>query len=129
MIDRLTYPDLVSFYKVTTTGYRGSKVILAEAGVNCFFLQNTGFSEGNFQEQTDSDAVCYPDPENSFIKEYKNRLEGMYIVTNITDEDQSQNWYKIISVSVNRDHLLENEIDNIECTLKKVSEIEIGGES
>jgi hypothetical protein len=129
MNDTLNYPDLVTFYKATTTGYRGSKVVTAEENVDCFFLQNTGFTEGGFQEQTNSDAVCYPNPKNSFIKNNKNRLEGMYIVTSITEEDKSQNWYKIISVTVNKDHLLENEIDNIECNLKKVSELEVGGES
>jgi len=129
MTDSLTYPDLVTFYKSASTGYRGSKVVVASENVEAFFLQNTGFTEGNFQEQTDSDAVCYPDPKNSFVKSNKNRLEGMYIVAPIDPDNAEMNWYKIVKVSVNKDHLLENEIDNIECNLKKVANIEIGGES
>lgn len=126
MSKALDYPDLVSFYKTEATGYRGNKISLAESNVAAFFLQNTGFTQDNLQEGITSDAVCYPDPDNSFVKEYGNRLEGMYILVTIFDDDTQNSWYKVISVTVNRDHLLKNEIDNIELQLKKSAGIEEG---
>ena len=117
----LTYPDSVTFYTATSSGYRGSKVAVEAEEIACFFLQNTGFVQGDKQEAIDSDAILYPDFEDTFIVDNANRLEGMYIVAPEFGGEADKSWYKIISCTINRDHLLNNQIDNIECLLTKVS--------
>lgn len=117
----LDYPDLVTFYSAVSNGYRGSKVAVEAEEIACFFLQNTGFVQGNNQEAVDSDAIMYPDFEEPFIVSNANRLEGMYVLSNQFGDETDKSWYKVISCTVNRDHLLNNEIDNIECRMMKTS--------
>ena len=120
---RLTYLDEATFVKVTTTGYGNNKVVQDQEVVPVIFLQSTGFAHVNNQDAITADAICYPDPENAFIIENANRLEGMYLLAPFFDGSNDEGWYKIESVSVNRDHLLTNTIDNIQCLLKKTRKI------
>ncbi len=117
----ITYKDTVTFYKPVSTGYRGTKVSTEQQDVPATFLQNTGITQSRFQTLANSDAVCYPDFTNSFIIDNANRLEGMYLTAKLFGVDESKSWYKVVSVNVNRDHLLGNNIDNIELLLDKVS--------
>ena len=87
--------------------------------VKATFLQNTGFLHTNNQDVIDSDAIVYPDELNAVVKSLANRLEGMYVIAALYGADEDESWYKITKVSVNRDHLLTNTIDNIQCLLKK----------
>lgn len=117
----LTYNEVVTFYKVASSGYRGKKNIVDSADVSCIFMQSTGFQSQNFQDTHNSDAICCPDFENDFIRENANRLEGMYILANMFSGDDDASWFKVESVDVNRDHLLNNEIDNLWLSLKKTT--------
>ena len=56
---------------------------------------------------------------DAFVVNNANRLEGMYIKAVLFGSDESESWYKIETVSVNRDHLLCNKIDNVEMALNK----------
>lgn len=120
---RLNYPDLVTFVEVQSDGYRGSKSIVEQEAVPVIFLQTTGFVSGNFQENVDADAICYPDPTNDFVISNNDRLEGMYILAPLFDVDNDKGWYKVTKVEISRDHLLGNVIDNIQCLLKKSHKI------
>lgn len=115
----LEYQDSPTFVKVTPGPYANDKVVIAQEVVPSTFLQNTGFSRANFQDAIDSDAVCYPDPNSQFIIDNFNRLEGMFIIEPLYGASDDAAWYKVIKVNVNRDHLLNNEIDNIRLLLKK----------
>jgi hypothetical protein len=115
----LKYPDTATFVRVDSSGYSGNKTSLQQVDIPVIFLQNTGFTRAGFQENIDADAICYPDFTHAFIKEQKNRLEGMYILAPLFDAADNDGWYKIESVTVNRDHLINNSIDNIELRLKK----------
>jgi hypothetical protein len=121
MCPSLDYPDLVTFYSAVSTGYRGSKVAVEAEDIPCYFLQNTGFAQGANQEAVTSDGICFPDFSNQFIVENFNRLEGMYILAQLFGGEANKSWFKITSVTINRDHLLTNEIDNIELNLKKTT--------
>lgn len=120
----ILYRDIARFYKLGSTGYANSKVVESSDEVLCVFLQNTAFLHTSNQDAIDSDGVLYPDINNSFVKENANRLEGMNVKVKMYGSVDSESWYKIINVSVNRDHLLENKIDNIECLLKKTRPVE-----
>lgn len=119
----LEYKDTATFVTVTSVGYGNKKQLVEEEDVNCTFLQSTGFVHSNYRDTLDSDAICYPDPNNTFVLENYYRLEGMYIKMNLYDSPDSISWYKVIGVSVNRDHLLENEVDNVLLNLKKTRPI------
>lgn len=120
----LDYKDTCTMVKVSSTGYGNKKVVVEQAVVPCIFIQNTSFVRIGFQENTDADAFCYPDPSSSFVIDNSYRLEGMYILEPLFDIDSEEGWYKVESTSVNRDHLLSNQIDNVQLTLKKTRRID-----
>jgi len=119
MNEPLDYQDSATFALVESTGYSASKEAVSQAEVAVIFVQNTGFDHQNFQDAVDSDAVCWPDISNYFVVANFNRLEGMYVLAPLYGSADEQSWYKVVDVTVNRDHLLGNTIDNIELRLKK----------
>ncbi len=120
---RLIHKDTVVFAEVTPTGYGNKKVVSGQFEVKGTFLQNTGFIHSNNQDLIESDAILYPNERDPYIKSYHNRLEGMYVIVALYGADQDVSWFKVTSVSVNRDHLLRNRIDNIMLTLKKTESL------
>ena len=119
----LDYKDSVVFTKVSPTGYGNNKTVDSEATVPCTFIQNTGQRHGNFSDAVESDAVVYPDPTDDFIVANYLRLEGMYVKAALFGASSDISWFKVESVTINRDHLLTNTIDNIELNLKKTSPV------
>lgn len=119
----MNYQDTATFIEVTSAGYSSNKVVVEQAEVPVIFLQNTSFQRTNSQEGVDSDAFCYPEPTDPFVTEHNYRLEGMYILAPLFDASDAEGWYKIVKVTINRDHLLGNQIDNVELALKKSSPI------
>jgi hypothetical protein len=120
----LDYKDTVQVVKTQKSldGY-GTEVISEIHDVQALFLSNTGWQHGNFRSEVTSDAEVYLDPEDTFVSENAYRLEGMYIVANRFGNDEGLEWYKITQVIVGEDKLLNNEIDNVNCQLKKSSEV------
>lgn len=119
----LIYKDTATFVKVSSTGYGDTKVASSQAEVSVIFIQNTQYNRSNNQDSVQADAVCWPDVNSTFIKNNYNRLEGMYILEPLYGAGDNASWYKITDVTINRDHLLENRIDNIELRLKKSTPI------
>lgn len=115
----LEYPDTATFYEVASSGYRNEKIIQESGSVRCIVIQSTGTITNRNQELVDADAILYPDPTDAFITEHFNRLEGMFVLAALFGAADADSWYKVETVTVNRDHLLNNEIDNIEVQLKK----------
>ncbi len=120
---QLTYPDTATFVKVSSAGYSTNKVVVSQEEIPVVFIQNTGFERTASQDGIISDAICYPDPENQFVCDNHKRLEGMYVLAPLFGADEDEGWFKVIKVLVNRDHLLGNQIDNIQVLLKKSSKI------
>lgn len=116
---RLNHKDTIVLVEVEATAYGNKKVVISQHEVKGTFLQNTGFSHSNNQDIIEADAIVYPNERDSFVLAKHNRLEGMYVIAMLYGSSQAQSWYKVTSVAVNRDHLLENRIDNIMLTLKK----------
>jgi len=119
----LVYNDTATFVEVRSNGYASSKVKYQQFDCAVIFVQSTNFRHANNQDQIDADAICYPDPSNSFIQALANRLEGLYILMPLFGASDDQSWYKVTRATVNRDHLLTNTIDNIELLLKKSENI------
>ena len=119
----LNYNEILTFYSVKSGEYANNKVLDQKADIPCIFVQATSFSHNAFRDNIDADAVCYPDFNQDFIRAYSNRLEGMYVLAPLFDIREERGWYKVIQCTINRDHLLGNEIDNIELLLKKTEKI------
>jgi hypothetical protein len=108
--------------KLRSDGY-ATDVIDEIVDIKGLFFSTTGIQHGDFKTSVRSDAQVYIDPTNDFVVNNSNRLEGMYVISNPFGEDVETAWYRIISVLIGQDKLLENEIDNISCLLKKTSEL------
>lgn len=119
----LDYNETMTFVVADSSGYKNTKAMTEQYAVDCIFIQNVNYSNSGNQATRDADAICFPDPTNQFIIDKYNRLEGMYVVASLFDSPEAMSWYRIDSVTVNRDHLLNNQIDNVECLLKKASPI------
>lgn len=120
---KLIYNDCATFVEVQSQGYSKNKLPKMYDNVPVIFIQNTGMNRTNFQDGITADAICFADPDNEFIKSKHYRLEGLYVLDPLFDISEDEAWYKIEGVTINRDHLLENEIDNIELRLKKTKKI------
>lgn len=116
---KLTHKDSIVFVVVSSTGYGNKKTVMEQHDVKGTFLQNTGFLHTNNQDIIDADAILYPNERDAFVMANHNRLEAMYVIAPMFGGDPAESWFKVTSVSVNRDHLLGNKIDNIQLTLKK----------
>ena len=117
------YNDEVTIYKVTSDEYGRKKIVTETENIPCIFLQGIKVVQSDKSETIDADAVMYPDPENEFVLDNSNRLEGMFIKAPLFGVDDDEGWYRISSVTVNRDHLLTNTIDNILCILTKSAKL------
>lgn len=120
---QLHYPDTATFVKVTPAAYSDNKVVEEQDCVPVIFLQDTGFDRSTFQEGVSADAVCFPDPSNEFVIDNHYRLEGMYILAPLFCVDDNEGWYKVTKVTIHRDHLLGNQIDNVQLLLKKTKPV------
>lgn len=123
MSDYLEYKETITLVKLAVNDDYGYDYIEEQERVPAIIEWNTGHEHANFQDAIVSDAIVYLDPENDYVIENSYRLEEFAVIIDLFDQDQSQAWFKITSATVARDHLLENQIDNVRCTLKKISEI------
>lgn len=115
----IPYRDTVTIYEVVPDEYGRSKDIASTSAVSAIFLQSIKIRQSGSQDTIDADAIVYLDPDDTYIQGKSYRLEGMYLRAPIYDSASGDNWYCIESVTVNRDHLLSNQIDNILCILSK----------
>ena len=116
MID---YKNQVTFVKVESGEYRNEKTMTEQQNVNCLLIKSDSFAQAGFREGKDADAILYVDPSNQFIQDNIASLEGLYVLSTVFGTE----WYRVGSYSVHKDHLLENEIDNIELVLKRTRAI------
>lgn len=119
----IKYQDTVTLVRTTPSGYGNTKVVVQQVDVPAIFIQDTNFQHTNGDDSITADAICFPDPTHAFVVENFNRLEGMYVIAPLFGQSDSVAWYKVSSVTVNRDHLLSNTIDNIELALTKSAAI------
>lgn len=122
---KICYLDTVTFYKVYSGGYGASKLVETSGEVDCLFSQSTGYGHSSNQDYIDSDAICYPNPQNAFLLANNYRLEGMYVLAPFFDVSNEYGWYKVTKVTINKDLLIENKVGNIELELKKTSKLDM----
>lgn len=119
----IDYPDIVKFVQTSINGY-GTETKVAEIEVPAIVVQNTGYNHSSNQDAIISDSVLYVDPDDAFVQANHFRLEEYQVVIPTFGGLEEDNYYKVISVQVSKDHLLCNDIDSVELLLKKVSNIQ-----
>lgn len=119
---KLIYTDTIILVDPVTDDY-GSEKIGRQETVKCLLGPARSFGQAGNQQVIDADMVMYINPEDTFVKEVNNRIEGMLVITSL-GESASDSWYRITSVNVARRNLLDNSTDNIQCNLKKTTEIQ-----
>ncbi|MEI7632356.1 MAG: hypothetical protein WCJ60_03465 [bacterium] len=82
------------------------------------FIKKAGIAHDNNTEGETSDATVYLLPTNTAVLANIDNLEGMYVIVTPFTEN---NWYRISHVNIAERKLLDNAIDNVYCSLKKVA--------
>lgn len=120
----LDYVDTIQLVttQLSSDGY-ASEQVLEVTDVPALFIANTGWAHAGNQSVVTSDAQMYIDPTNETVLEKFDRLEGMLVIAHPFGEDEAEAWYRITQVIIGQDKLLDNQIDNISCLLKKSTEI------
>lgn len=119
---RLDFKDQAVIYPVTSSGY-GDDVFGTPHTVPALYEQTTGFSHGNSQDAVSAASHIYLPGDDSFILENAGRLEGMILMVNPLGADDSQQYFRISSVTPARDILLGNQLQHVECNLTKTSRV------
>lgn len=112
--------DTVRLATTTSDGY-GDKSVTILTDVKSLFIQKSSVSHANNTDTELSDATVYLDATNEVVLANMFKLEGMYIIAQPFGQNMQDSWYKIKSVSVGQRKLLDNDVDNIHCTLQKVA--------
>lgn len=120
----LEYKDPVLLIETRQNAYGDNEISHIEH-LNGLFRQGNSQAEMGYVEALSTDAHIYLDIENEFVRANAFRLEGMYIVANLSNGRENQSWYKISSCIVGQRKLLGNEVNNIHCRLTKCSALEI----
>lgn len=118
----LEYQDTIRIVKTRVNGY-GDELLEDDAEVAVIFEQNTGWSHGGNQTAVTSTTRAFVDPDNEFVQENFQRLEGMLVIASPFGEAFGDAWYRITDVTPARDTQFDNVIDNIALTLKKTTAI------
>lgn len=120
----LDYKDIVTIVKtgLSSEGYT-TEYISETQSVPALFIANTGWLHNDNQDEVTTDAEVYLDPEDPYVVDNHNRLEGMLLIAKPFGQDSDESWYRIITVRVGVDKLLDNEINNVLCFLKKSTKI------
>lgn len=123
---RINLKDKVRIINAGVDGY-GDAITLESAEVRGAFFE--GLSS-NFKNDTDMieayDAHCYVDETADFVVSNSYRLEGMYLVANLYNDETSESWYKIRDVKLGITKMLDNSVNNCHVFLQKVDALDIG---
>lgn len=120
---RMPFSDTVTLYEVTYSEDYAKPTLSDGTSVAAAFEQTTGWQHADFQDAVTADARIYLDPDNTFLTSRAYRIEGLILKANLftgTDRDQ---YFEITSAAVIRDTLLGNDVQHVECDLKKVTDL------
>lgn len=118
----INYHDSALLLKIKSSGYKGKNEIVDQDDVPGIFVDSSGLSQANFQDGINADAVFYADPESEFMIKYNYEVNGFSLMLPSYD-GLGERWYMVTQVTVNKNHLLGDEIDNVELRLKKSSPV------
>lgn len=120
----LNYQDDVLLVETAPDDY-GDDGIKQVVPVKGLFVQGTSQNRANYVDTIGTDAHVYLDINNEFVLQNAFRLEGMYLVANIFDGEENQQWFKISTVKVGQRKLLGNEVNCVHCHLTKSTPLDL----
>lgn len=112
--------DRCRIVKTTTTEYNELIIEEEDDAIPCLFRFGLSSNQNNYVDNTGTDAHCYVDLNNDFIRKYEYRLEGLFLSFNRYGEDTI--WYKIARCIIGRTLLTENEDNCVHLFLSKIVE-------
>lgn len=115
----LCYKDTIKLVDMTHPNGFGDVTPVVLTDLACDFFQTTGSSHSNHVDIVNSDAHAYIDYNNPAVVSRAYRIEGMYIIANPFNAPETESWYRITTVRIGQDKLLQNKIDNVHIYLKK----------
>ena len=118
----ITLKDTVQLAETVSDGYGDKRVVVLDT-IPALFLQSTGSGHTSNADYIDSDAHVYLDHNNIELSSRGYRIEGMYIIANPFGSNMDASWYRIERVVVGQRKLLDNNIDNVHCFLRKVAKL------
>lgn len=116
---QLCFKDTVNIFKVRKDEY-GNDVPQSAVAVPALYEQVTGFEHGNNRDSVSSASRLYLPGDDEFVVENGQRLEGMVVQINPFGAEGSEQYFRISNVTPVRDILLCNEVQHVECDLRKV---------
>lgn len=118
----IVFKDTVQLAETVSDGYGDKRVVVLDT-IPALFLQSTGSGHISNADYIDADAHVYLDHTNDLLSSKGYRIEGLYIIANPFSADADDSWYRIERVVVGQRKLLDNNIDNVHCFLRKVAKL------
>lgn len=118
----IKYGDTVTLVKTREDGY-GKEIVDTVEDVPAVVEMNTGLAHAANQDAITSDATVYPDPSNAYVLANLKILEEMTVIIPLFGRTEGEQWFKVDSADIVRDHQLGNQIDNIRLSLTKTREL------
>lgn len=115
----LDFPETCRIYPTTVDSY-GRDVLGTPATVPCMYGQTTGYQHTDSQDAIAGTPWLALPGDDTFVQAHAFRLEEMVVEINPFDGSATAQRFKITSVTPVRDVLLANELQHVECELKKV---------
>lgn len=115
---RMRFSDTVTLYDVTEDGY-GDKTLDEGTEVPAAFEQIISKPHGDNQDAIVSSSRLYLPADDEFLVSRGYRLEGLLAKVNVLEGVDTQQFFRITTVSPIRDTLLNNEVTHVECDLDK----------
>jgi hypothetical protein len=84
---------------------------------------SVGTRHNSNQDNTSADVTVFIEPSDSWVQDEHYRLEELLIAIELFGTPQEDAWYEVTDVAIHRDHLLGNQIDNVQLSLKKTASI------
>jgi hypothetical protein len=123
---KLDFPDTCLIYPNGPLSISGRSSLGEPATVPCLYVQTTAYQHGSSQDAIVGTPVLALPPDDVFVLAHSYRLEEMVVEVNPFTGAAAGQRFKIASVTVARDVLLANEVQHIECELKKIETPNVG---
>lgn len=124
MSDLIDYKDQVVLV-LTAPGdaYGTREVVETHTASAVVVFGSIGARHAANQDNISADVTVFVDPSDAWVQDEHYRLEELLVVIGLFGTPQADAWYQVTDVAIHRDHLLSNQIDNVQLSLSKTASI------
>lgn len=123
---KLDFPDTCLIYPNGPLSISGRSALGEPTTVPCLYVQVTAYQHASSQDAITGTSVLALPPDDPFVLEHADRLEEMVVEVNPFNGVAAGQRFKIEKATPARDVLLGNEVQHIECELKKIETPNVG---